>query len=146
MIAAAPGAWFPDGRKLLLYFLPSGYTRMEALDINSGKRTLVVQYSLNLIQPHFSPDGRWMALHTHYSAAGRQILIIPLRNGVAAKEQEWVTVTDGSNFDLDKDWSPDGNLLYFFSERDGFRCILGAATGTVEQATYWTGFPRLPLA
>jgi serine/threonine protein kinase/WD40 repeat protein len=119
----SPGAWFPDGRKLLLYFLPSGYTRIEALDINSGKPTLVVQYSLNLIQPHFSPDGRWLALHTHYSAAGRQILIIPLRNGVAAKEQEWVTVTDGSSFDLDKDWSPDGNLLYFFSERDGFRCI-----------------------
>ncbi len=119
----SPGAWFPDGRRLLLYFLPGGYTRIEALDIDSGERTLVVQYSLNLIQPHFSPDGRWLALHTHYSAAGRQILIIPLRNGVAAKEQEWVTVTDGSSFDLDKDWSPDGNLLYFFSERDGFRCI-----------------------
>ena len=119
----SPAAWFPDGRRLLLYFLPGGYTRIEALDINSAERTLVVQYSLNLIQPHFSPDGRWLALHTHFSAAGRQILIIPLRNGVAAKEQEWVTVTDGSSFDLDKDWSPDGNLLYFFSERDGFRCI-----------------------
>jgi len=119
----SPGAWFPDGRRLLLYFLPGGYKRIEALDINSGERTLVIQYSLNLIQPHFSPDGRWLALHTHFSAAGRQILIIPLRNGVAAKEQEWVTVTDGSSFDLDKDWSPDGNLLYFFSARDGFRCI-----------------------
>jgi len=119
----SPAAWFPDGRKLLLYFLPSDWTRIEAIDTNSGERTLVVQYSHDLIQPHVSPDGRWMALHIDISATRVPIMVVPLRNGVAAKEEEWVTVTDSSGLDLDANWSPDGNLLYFFSERDGFRCI-----------------------
>ncbi|MBL8290592.1 MAG: PD40 domain-containing protein, partial [Bryobacterales bacterium] len=32
-------------------------------------------------------------------------------------------VTDGSVMDRNPAWSPDGNLLYFLSERDAFRCI-----------------------
>jgi Tol biopolymer transport system component/tRNA A-37 threonylcarbamoyl transferase component Bud32 len=119
----SPAAWFPDGRKLLLYFLPSDWKRIEAIDINSGERTLVVQYEHDLIAPHVSPDGNWMSLHTTVSATRLPILVIPLRNGVAAKEEEWVRVTDGSGIDINANWSPDGNLLYFFSDRDGFRCI-----------------------
>jgi eukaryotic-like serine/threonine-protein kinase len=36
---------------------------------------------------------------------------------------DWIPVTDGENLDDKPRWSPDGNLLYFTSERDGFRCI-----------------------
>src|SRR5262249_437473 len=36
---------------------------------------------------------------------------------------DWVAVTDGSNIDWHISWSPDGNLLYFLSHRDGFFCI-----------------------
>jgi eukaryotic-like serine/threonine-protein kinase len=32
-------------------------------------------------------------------------------------------VTDGRGMERYADWSPDGNMLYFLSERDGFRCI-----------------------
>ena len=38
-------------------------------------------------------------------------------------EPDWIAVTDGEQNDFRADWSPDGNLLYFASERDGFRCI-----------------------
>jgi hypothetical protein len=119
----SPAAWFPDGRKLLLYFLPGDWKRIESIDINSGERTLVVQYEHDLIEPHVSPDGNWMSLHTIVSATRLPAVVIPLRNGVAAKEEEWVRVTDGSGIDIDANGSPDGNLLYFFSDRDGFRCI-----------------------
>ena len=50
-------------------------------------------------------------------------MIAPVRNGVAARESEWVSVTDGKNADDKPQLSPDGNSLYFTSERDGHLCI-----------------------
>jgi hypothetical protein len=46
--------------------------------------------------------------------------------------EEWIPVTDGSGMDRSIAWAPGGELLYFLSERDRFRCIwaqpLDAAT------------------
>ena len=36
---------------------------------------------------------------------------------------QWIPVTDGSTFDDKPRWAPDGKLIYFTSDRDGFRCI-----------------------
>jgi hypothetical protein len=36
---------------------------------------------------------------------------------------EWIPVTDGSTFNDKLCWAPDGNLIYFTSNRDGFLCI-----------------------
>jgi WD40 repeat protein len=51
------------------------------------------------------------------------IFIAPLRNGVALGESEWIQVTDGTGTEAAPWWSPDGNILYFLSQRDGFQCI-----------------------
>ena len=41
-------------------------------------------------------------------------------------------MTDGESYDLSATWSHDGSVIYYFSERDGSRCIwaqrLDAAT------------------
>ena len=34
-----------------------------------------------------------------------------------------IPITDGKEIDRQAYWSPDGNLLYYLSDRDGFRCI-----------------------
>jgi Tol biopolymer transport system component len=137
----SPADWFPDGRRFLLYFFPSGWAQIGAIEADSGERILVAQHSPDLIQPHVSPDGRWMAIHTDLAATRVAIMIAPLRNGVAAKEEEWVTVTDGSGLDRDANWSPDGNLLYFFSERDGFRCIWGQRLESSSKKPIGSAFP-----
>ena len=38
-------------------------------------------------------------------------------------EQDWIAVTSGEFHDNKPRWSPDGNLIYFTSTRDGFGCI-----------------------
>ena len=53
----------------------------------------------------------------------QQVMVAPARPGSPPPESEWIPITDGSNMDRRPAWSPDGNLLYFTSERDGFRCI-----------------------
>ena len=34
-----------------------------------------------------------------------------------------IRITDGSTWDSNPTFSPDGSLLYFYSQRDGGRCI-----------------------
>src|SRR5262249_51630002 len=36
-----------------------------------------------------------------------------------------IAITDGTTFAQDPCWSPNGSVLYFTSERDGFRCFWG---------------------
>ncbi|HUJ23388.1 MAG TPA: protein kinase [Bryobacteraceae bacterium] len=72
----------------------------------------------------FSPDQRWISFHARSgNPAVRKVFIAPFRGAQVIPEHEWIPVTDGTTMDRETFWSPDGNLLYFLSERDGFRCI-----------------------
>lgn len=72
-----------------------------------------------LADPRFSPDGRWIAFHTIESMVARRIYVAP----APGREGPWIPVTDGNGMDRLTAWSPDGGMLYFTSEGDGFRCI-----------------------
>jgi Tol biopolymer transport system component len=70
-----------------------------------------------------SPDERWIAFHTIPKANVRRVYVAPFRGPHLIEEKDWIPVTDGRGMERYADWSPDGNTLYFLSERDGFRCI-----------------------
>lgn len=70
-----------------------------------------------------SPDERWIAFHTSPRIDARQVYVAPFRGPVLIEQKEWIPVTDDRGRERYAAWSPDGNTLYFLSERDGFRCI-----------------------
>ena len=119
-----PLGWSPDGRKILYYSgEPVGYSTM---DIVTRQRVDVIRHpKYNIHMARFSPDGNWIAFHVPTVAEeGRSsIFIAPLRNGVTGGEGEWVRITEGTGIDATPWWSPNGSLLYFLSQRDGFQCI-----------------------
>ena len=47
---------------------------------------------------------------------------MPFRDG-QPRDEEWIAVTNGERQDAFPYWSPDGNLLYFESDRDGSLCL-----------------------
>ena len=47
----------------------------------------------------------------------------PLRGCSPIAESDRIPVTSGEAFDDYLAWSPDGRLLYFISDRDGFPCL-----------------------
>jgi serine/threonine protein kinase len=67
-------------------------------------------------QAHLSPDGRWVTV----MYAG-EVRVAPVRNGKPAGPSEWKIAVKGPA-DLPR-WAPDGNMLFFLSGRDSFRCF-----------------------
>lgn len=122
--AGAIQDWSVDGRKILYRTGLTTETQLVLRDVQSGKETPFLNNPpYNVTAARFSPDGQWLSFQTVISSTRRRIFITPVRNEVAAGEQEWIPVTDGSGLDRNAVWSPDGQLLFFVSDRDGFRCF-----------------------
>ena len=115
-----------DGRYFVFGF-QSGSQSMSLVlyDLVSRRKTeLVNSPDRNLVRARFSPDERWISFVQHVPGAGRsRVYIIPFAEGTVSSPDQWIAVTDDSSFYDKPVWSPDGNLMYFTSDRDGFRCI-----------------------
>ena len=128
-----PTDWSPDQRHLL-YEPGATIAFIGRLDIASGDWTEWIRHpQFSLRGARYSPDGKWIAFHAETAASERRIFIAP--NDAQSNDDRWIAVgkPQGSRtVDFMPSWSPDGNLLYFLSQRDGFRCIwaqrLDAAT------------------
>jgi len=114
-----PTSWSPDERRLLILSSHRPHPPVRVLDV-AAKRA----YPLTPDQPgrvfpgRFSPDGRWATGIAFGRDDHSQIVMISLSG-----KGQWAPVTDGLAWDDFPIWSPSGNLLYFSSDRDGFRCI-----------------------
>jgi eukaryotic-like serine/threonine-protein kinase len=53
-----------------------------------------------------------------------RIFVAAFDDKILSLDKEWKPLSEGIVIEgISLKWSPDGNLLYFFSKRDGFRCI-----------------------
>src|SRR6185295_14946032 len=119
-----PSGWSPDSRKIVLFLNQAGAVRRILLwDVASGERTTVVQHPTDLIVGRYSPGGQWASIVETLGPARRRIFIVPTTGRMPVPQSEWIPITDGQGLDRSANWSPDGKLLYFLSERDGFRCF-----------------------
>jgi len=72
----------------------------------------------------FSPDDQWIAFHAVATKeATSQIWVVRRDRNVPVDRKDWIAITDGQSDDRMPVWSPNGGLIYFISERDGFRCV-----------------------
>jgi serine/threonine protein kinase len=73
-----------------------------------------------------SPDSKWVAFHSiDHATRTTQIWVARVDFGKPQPHGQWIPITDGKTFAQDATWAPNGNMLYFASERDGFRCYWG---------------------
>ncbi len=121
-----PRAFSADGAKLLFEAKSCSPYCVGLLDLTTGKTGELIRHSKMALYPEsFSPDGKWIAFQARPvdNDSARTIYVTPFRDGQVGGEETWIAVTDGKHMDREVQWSPDGALLYFLSERDGFRCI-----------------------
>ena len=102
----------------------------------------------------FSADERWVSFKLVIDT-GRldPLFIAPVEGDTVAEKSRWVQITDHYS-ESHNWWSPDGNVLYFLSYRDGSWCIwtqrLDAVTkkavGTPTALQHFHGLRRLGAA
>ncbi len=119
----APTGVSPDGR-LVIYETGSTPARLAVLRVDSGKSWEFARHShYGMQSARVAPDGRWIAFHVDRGWEGKQIFIAPFRDAATIRESEWIPVTEPGGVDQEVWWSPNGNDLYFLSDRDGHRCV-----------------------
>jgi hypothetical protein len=102
---------------------------------------LISHPKYNIHGAELSPDQRWVAFHTPLPRE-EPIWIAPVRDGKAADETQWSKVVDNGRRNARPWWSPNGNLLYYISNTDGFRCIWAQP---LHAATRWPAGDAFPV-
>jgi serine/threonine protein kinase len=116
-----PNGWSHDGKRILYELLAA--RAILLVDPTTGEKTEILKHpKYSLSRGRLSPDDHWIAFHS-ITPTTRRIFIAPYHGATLIPESQWLPITDGQDMDRYASWSPDGNLLYFISEREGFRCI-----------------------
>lgn len=117
------GAWSPDGR-FLIYRRLSPRAPLTLLETATGSRLEYLKSAeRDLVASSFSNDGKWLAFMAHRNTREFAVHLAPFSPERPPPESDWVKVLESPQADPNPRWSPDGGLLYFSSERDGYSCI-----------------------
>jgi serine/threonine protein kinase/Tol biopolymer transport system component len=106
--------WSLDGKRII------GNTtdgRAWVLDLVSHHKSDLLATQRWIATDKFSPDGRWFGF-LEAGSSGKHAYIAPASEP-PVPESAWIAVMDGET----QGWSPDGNLFYATSLRDGHACI-----------------------
>jgi len=110
--------WSPDGSRLLIgETLPGEDTwKLHVLDINEGRKTLLVDESNVFSAISWSPDGQHIALHTNDSQRGdRSRIFIINADGSNLREITKSFTPDEPVYTFDYHWSLDGRSFFFIA-------------------------------
>ena len=105
------------------------------LDLGTRQKSSLVptQKGMRLYGGRLSPDGKWVAFHaTADHAENMTIFAAPVHSGQPGKPSEWVAIREGVP-SKERRLSPKGDLLYFLSDRDGFRCVWARKFASSDQ-------------
>ena len=126
-----PHHWYPSS--LPQYILTTAQGRLNLVDADSPASQnravpLLRRDGWWIEGGKFSPDGQWIAFSA--SRIGDlqrgQIFVAPYELGMEVMSEEWIPILDESDRSDDghlPDWSPNGEILYFLSDRTGNRCL-----------------------
>jgi Tol biopolymer transport system component/tRNA A-37 threonylcarbamoyl transferase component Bud32 len=113
--------WSPDGGGIL-YLTADDPSGVGLLKVGAAPNPRWLKHSrYGIYNPRFSPDGGWVAFNARADRlAPARTFVARVQDSSIAAESEWVAVADDAEAPA---WSPQGALLYFWSDRDGSPCL-----------------------
>jgi len=94
------------------------------LEVATGARSEYMQDSqLGLVVSSISDDGKWAAFAAFRTDRDFAMFVAPFSPDRPPAQSEWIRIPHSPKAHPNARWSPDGNMLYFSSEQDGYPCI-----------------------
>ncbi|HET9783444.1 MAG TPA: hypothetical protein VFP94_00670, partial [Terriglobales bacterium] len=132
--------WSPDGRQIAFSAISGGLTNLYLLNLDNGAVRQLTNDSFAELQPAWSPDGRTLAFVTdrftanldELSHGNFRLALLDMQSGAVSP----LTSTASGN-QINPQWAPGGQSLYFISDADGIANLYEAplAGGTPRQLT-----------
>ncbi|HET8550066.1 MAG TPA: hypothetical protein VFL57_18780, partial [Bryobacteraceae bacterium] len=121
-----PVEWFANGTRLLYDRAGPDRNEIHVLDIATGQSRKLLGYPKHeLFTPRLSPDGRLLCFTAVMGTVERRIYLAPFSPDHEIDQSQWTVFLEGSNLQRQPFWSANGQIIYFLSERDAFRCVWG---------------------
>jgi serine/threonine protein kinase len=97
--------------------------RLVRMNIATGEKSLLLEAGAGrIMEPALSPDDRWVSFVLGKPDGRAALYVVPLSAPPGA-EKDWMLLYDEDHYLGSPAWSPDGNRLYYLSERDGSCCL-----------------------
>jgi TolB protein len=130
----------PSQQEIAYMSFAEGDPRVTLLDLETGQRTPVGEFSGMTFSPRFSPDGRKLLLCLS-GGANANIYLMDL----ASHSQ--TQLTDGSAIDASPCFSPDGSQIVFESDRGGAQqlYVMSASGGPAKRISFGSGRYSTPV-
>jgi hypothetical protein len=125
-----PLGWSPDGRTLIFEHDLADRWRWGffQLDLQSFTKTAFLEApGLRLLSANLSNSGQWITFDGD-NGENSSVFAAPVRKGPVPKS-ECINIAFGAR-ELRPHFSRDDKLIFFTSERDGFRCIWAQRLGS----------------
>ncbi len=134
-------AWSPDGRQIAFTGIKGGLSDLYLVDVEGGTARQLTNDRYMDLQPAWSPDGKRLAFATdrgpgtsfdRLATAEPRLALYDL----ATSEVQLLSLFEGAKH-INPQFSPDGESLYFVSDRGGFSNVYRThvASGEVFQVT-----------
>ncbi len=117
----------------------SGPYQFARHHIETGRSAALLKTAGPLIQPDLSPDDHWAAFVTTRPDSGAAIYVASLTG------TDVIPIAEGTRLLNSPRWSPDGNLLYYISNRDGRSCVWAQRLDPVTKKPRGEAFAVLHL-
>lgn len=123
--------WSPDGRQIAYVSFEKKHAQIFSVEVATGRRRLLTDFSGINGAPAWSPDGRHMAVVLSKSGSPK-IYTIDLSSGNIKQ------ITFGDAIDTEPRYAPDGRYLLFTSGRGGTPQIyrLNLADGSISRVSF----------
>jgi len=126
-----PLGWSRDNKILFVQGERRGAFAIDMMNVATGEVGHCLQSSeFHLFLADLTDEGRWLtfvAFERDALPSHPQVLAAPIQVDRPSNESDWIRITNDQHWNDKPHWSPDGNRIYFVSDRDGFACLWSQA-------------------